>query len=300
MRTGFMAEKKLLVWGSRGFLAHWLLKLNMDFDAYSVSRHDGLYSLLHHWNGSEKLVGTFDTEYELIKYLQPDCLINPAAFANIDGCATEITRSVRDNIDLPSILAEITNQLQIRFIHISTDAVFGLSESQKFETDEPAPVSVYGMTKYLGELAVNEKNPDSLIVRTNFIGRSPRGNSLLDYFVDTMSKGIQVFGYRDVWFCPLGVHALCHGIFSLIKQECRGVIHGVGNSFMSKFELARNVSQILGLSEELVVPAQLPAATPGATRSKLLNLDNSIFRNLIGSQNYLTLDLPSELSAWSN
>ena len=55
---------------------------------------------------------------------QPDWLINCAALANLEACEEHPEQARILNTDLPGELAEACAKRSIRFVHISTDAVF--------------------------------------------------------------------------------------------------------------------------------------------------------------------------------
>ena len=55
-------------------------------------------------------------------------------------------------------------------LHVSTDYVFdGAKGSPYDETDEPAPLSVYGRAKLAGERFVRQIAPESFVVRVGYV-----------------------------------------------------------------------------------------------------------------------------------
>src|SRR4030095_5939366 len=54
----------------------------------------------------------------------PDWLINCAALANLEECEKDPEQAKVLNVDLPAELAKACAERNIRFVHISTDAVF--------------------------------------------------------------------------------------------------------------------------------------------------------------------------------
>ena len=70
----------------------------------------------------------------------------------------------------PGSLLICAREHNIRFVHISTDYVFDGTKTLPYkENDLPNPVSAYGTTKLMGERAVLEKNPSSLIIRAQWL-----------------------------------------------------------------------------------------------------------------------------------
>jgi len=83
------------------------------------------------------------------------------------------------NADAPRVLAEEALRLNALFVHYSTDYVFDGSKTEPWvESDEPNPLSVYGVTKLAGEKAVAEIGGRYLIFRTSWV-YGPHGKNYL-------------------------------------------------------------------------------------------------------------------------
>lgn len=99
---------------------------------------------------------------------RPDWIIHTAAYNNVDGAERDGARQAfLANAYAPSLLAGAAAATGARMLHISTDYVFDGAKMEGYiEDDEPAPISTYGISKYLGELAVRARDPRAIIVRT--------------------------------------------------------------------------------------------------------------------------------------
>ncbi|MDO8622077.1 MAG: dTDP-4-dehydrorhamnose reductase [bacterium] len=100
---------------------------------------------------------------------RPNWIIHTAAYNNMDEAEGAGARQAfLANAYAPSLLASVAVMVGARTLHISTDYVFdGLKTEGYVEDDEPAPISAYGVSKYLGELAVRARDPRAVIVRTS-------------------------------------------------------------------------------------------------------------------------------------
>src|ERR1051325_2051376 len=143
----------------------------------------------------------------LIEAVRPDAMIHTAANANIDSCESDPPGARYLNAEIPGSLAEACAKSDIRFIHISTDAVFdGTKDGVYVEDDLPNPLSIYAQTKLAGEQAVLSANANAAVARVNFFGWSLSGTrSLSEFFVNKLSTGQQCNGFTDVYFCPMFV-----------------------------------------------------------------------------------------------
>ncbi len=115
----------------------------------------------------------------LLDKVQPELIVNPAAYTAVDKAESEPTLAHSINAKAPEVMAQYAASHNIPIIHYSTDYVFdGLKEGQYLETDEVNPQSVYGKTKALGEAAVRNNAPKHIILRTSWVFGSHGGNFL--------------------------------------------------------------------------------------------------------------------------
>ena len=201
---------------------------------------------------------------------QPDWVINCAALANLEECEKHPDQARILNTDLPAQLATACAKRNIKFVHLSTDAVFdGTREGSAYtEEDEPSPPGVYSQTKLDGERAVQDANPQAIIARVNFFGWSLSGyRSLGEFFVNNLSEGKNVNGFTDVIFCPMWVNHLAQTLIAMLKKDLHGLYHVVGAQPMNKYQFGLEVARKFGLDESLISPQSVEKSSLTATRS---------------------------------
>nr|WP_321465535.1 dTDP-4-dehydrorhamnose reductase [uncultured Desulfobulbus sp.] len=126
----------------------------------------------------------------LIREVQPDCLINPAAYTAVDRAESEPELAKAVNTTAVAIMGEEAERLGAWVIHYSTDYVFdGSSPSPYVETDPTNPINVYGLTKRDGDIALQDVCRRHLIFRTSWVVGA-HGNN----FAKTM---LRLAGERD-------------------------------------------------------------------------------------------------------
>lgn len=114
-----------------------------------------------------------------VEIFQPVVIVNAAAYTAVDKAETECEQAMAVNALSTGVLAEFAQSKGACLIHYSTDYVFDGSGSHAWrETDLPAPLSVYGKTKYLGEQAVKKSCTKHLILRTSWVVGAHGGNFL--------------------------------------------------------------------------------------------------------------------------
>ena len=222
---------------------------------------------------------------------QPDAVINCAALANLEECEEYPDRASILNADIPGELAAVCAGRNIRFIHLSTDAVFdGTKEGFYTEEDEPNPQGVYAQTKLDGEGAVQKANPQAIIARVNFYGWSlTNRRSLGEFFVNNLSQEKYVSGFTDVIFCPMLVNHTARLLLAMLEKNLSGLYHVVGAQAMSKYQFGIEIARKFGLKQSHISPKSVEGSDLTVRRSH--NLWLSIHR--------LSTDLGSPIPEFS-
>jgi dTDP-4-dehydrorhamnose reductase len=168
---------------------------------------------------------------QAIADVQPDVVINAAAYTAVDQAEDEPDRAFRINAEAAGEMAAATESFGARFIQISTDYVFdGRKDGPYAEDAKPNPLGIYGRTKLAGEEAVRLANPHRTIVRTAWV-YSPFGHN----FVKTI---IGAAGTRDVLNVvddqhgnPSSALDLAEGLMSLLEVWRGGGAAGLGETY---------------------------------------------------------------------
>ena len=114
-----------------------------------------------------------------VRAARPSIVINPAAFTDVDGAEDAAGLAMAINCEGAATLAAEAYKVGAAIIHFSTDYVFdGRKRSPYLESDDPAPLGVYGRSKLAGDLAVAAANPHHVILRSGWIF-SPNGKNFV-------------------------------------------------------------------------------------------------------------------------
>ncbi len=115
-----------------------------------------------------------------VRSIQPDIIVNAAAYTAVDKAETEPELCTSINATAPGILAELAQASQALLVHYSTDYVFdGTKTSPYLETDLTNPLGVYGASKLAGEQAIIQVDCPHLIFRTTWVYGNRGKNFLL-------------------------------------------------------------------------------------------------------------------------
>ncbi len=267
-----MPRKRLLVTGATGFLGATVVleaaKSNWDV-VTQVHTHEMRIDRAQPVNADLSSIGSGK---RLIEQVQPDAVINCAALANVDDCETNKQLATRLNADLVGELAGTCNSRGTRFVHVSTDAVFGGTPPPYFADTDPAPLNTYGTTKMAGEKQALVMFPGCTVARTNIIGWSPSGTrSLLEFFFTRLKDSVITPGFDDVLFRPATTPQVARQLLALAANTVFGNIHLTGDTLLSKFAFGQLVASTFGFDIELVQPMSIADGAPVARRAN--NLD---------------------------
>lgn len=246
---------KLLITGSSGFLGVHVQRVALarGHEVFAAARSRGPVWL------EGAVQRPFDASREsgelLLELLRPDALISCAAASSIQLCAEQRGLAQRLNRDLPLELARGARRSLTRMVHVSTDLVFdGRHTPQGGYSEDAAthPLSEYGRTKHLGELAVLESNPEALVVRLPLLfGESyGRGRGARDSLLAAVARGEQPICFEDEWRTPLEVEQAARRLVEL-AEDCAatGIVHVAGPERLSRLELGLRVLREAGLAD---------------------------------------------------
>lgn len=164
-------------------------------------------------------IGVAEQIREAVRRIQPQVILNAAAYTAVDRAESEPERAAAINADAPRVLAQEAVQAGALLVHYSTDYVFDGTKIEPWvEEDRPNPLNVYGASKLAGEEAIRAAGGRYLIFRTSWV-YGAHGNN----FLRTM---LRLGGERD----RLSIVSDQHGgptTSSELADATRSIVEGV-------------------------------------------------------------------------
>lgn len=181
----------------------------------------------------------------LAKHVEPDIILNCAAYTAVDKAEQEVSRCFAINKDGARIVAEAAAASNARLIHISTNYVFGTnlpSERRPLREDDPVgPLSVYGQSKLEGEEEVKRiLGEDALIVRTSSL-YGMRGANFPGTMLRLFKERELVKVVNDQLMSPTWAGWLAETLLDLSRIRCGGVLHATNQGSITWYEFAHEV-----------------------------------------------------------
>jgi dTDP-4-dehydrorhamnose reductase len=176
-----------------------------------------------------------------------------AGMTNVEGCedAPEVAGFV--NCRGPATLATVAARRNIPFVYFSTEYVFDGIAGPYLEEDATNPLSVYGKTKWQGELAVLAACPHALILRTTVVYGHDFGQKNFVYsLMRSLSAGRTMRVPEDQISTPTYNRDLAFATIALTERRASGIFHACGPERMNRLEFARGVADFLSLDAGLL------------------------------------------------
>ena len=201
------------------------------------------------------------TDGEAIKKIVKEngiqCIVNCAAYTNVDKAEADEALCRKLNADAPKLLAKAMKEVNGLLVQISTDYVFGgdpyntpCSEDQK-----GTPTGVYGKTKLEGEQNIESVGCDYVIIRTAWL-YSEFGHN----FVKTMLNLTATKPRLTVVFDQAGTPTYAYDLAVAIKAVLadyekenptggyskRGIYHFSNEGVCSWFDFTKKIAELAG------------------------------------------------------
>ena len=207
----------------------------------------------------------------LVREAQPDLIVNPAAFTAVDRAETESELAFRVNAESPAVLAEEALRLRVSLVHYSTDYVFdGAKSSPYLESDEPAPLNVYGHSKLAGDRAVISTGGAALILRTSWVYSMRQGGFVTKVLQWARQQEVmrvvddQISGPTSARMLAELTALLLAGVgadpFAWLAERA-GVYHCAGDGACSRYAWAQEILKRDPRRDEQIVRELLPASS---------------------------------------
>lgn len=229
-------------------------------------------------------ITNYNSVKQLLELTKPDVVVNAAAYTNVNKAENEFESAFAVNAQGAAILAEVCNQMGIRFIHISTDYVFSGADNVIADRDgylpydHTSPLNVYGETKEIGEHWVAGINDSAVVIRTSGV-YSEFGDNFAKTIYNAAKAGRKEFEVvKDQISCPTYAPDLAKAIYEYGHGGCRrksGITHFAGDESISWFEFANRLT--MEFDSVIVSPTEI-ASTQKPNRPKNSSLMTSDLR----------------------
>jgi dTDP-4-dehydrorhamnose reductase len=259
---------KIAVLGSNG-------QLGSDVCAAFEKQGDSVARLTH----AEIEVSSEDSVNSVLTEVKPDFVVNTVAMHHVERCEADPASSFNVNGIGARNIAQWTNENGAALAYISTDYVFGgESTSPYVESDLPAPLNVYGITKLSGEQFTVNGNPRHFVLRVSGIYglqpcRAKGGVNFVELMLKLSKEREELRVVDDEYVSPTPTAQIAEQVVRLSRTDAYGLYHATTEGSCSWYQFAAEIFALTDVKIRLekARPGEFPAKVPRPRYSVLEN-----------------------------
>jgi dTDP-4-dehydrorhamnose reductase len=223
--------KRILILGGSGFLGSELVRASKSFETYFTYNS----SLIKNKNAFPLDLNDIDNFKSILEKTTPNVIVFCARF--------------EDSEKFRKIISLIKN---IKFVFMSSDAVFDGKKGNYSEKDIPNPLTTYGIKKKEFEDIIKEGLDDYIIIRSSYIlGKEEKRSTEI---INALKSNEKLKRFDDMYRNPIYVKDLAKIILSLIETDFKGIINTGGETIITPFSFAKIVANSKNLNNNLIIP----------------------------------------------
>ena len=191
--------------------------------------------------------------FSAVEALNPDIIINCAAYTAVDAAETDWAGTFSVNALGAHHLALACQKKETVLLQISTDYVFdGRSRRPYQPWDSTNPISVYGASKLAGEFYIEKLLSRYYILRTSSL-YGKHGPNFVRAILNQAEKGGALRVVADQVMSPTWSVNLARGILEIIRSQNFGTFHLTDQTDggISWFDFAQTILKLKGLDREI-------------------------------------------------
>ena len=239
-------------------------------------------------DGYEKLdITDIEKVRAFVKAHEINCIINCAAWTNVDKAETagDIVETL--NAVAPENLAKVMKEAGGLLVHISTDYVFGGDpyNTPCREDQKGTPTGVYGLTKLHGEQKIEATGCDHVIIRTAWL-YSEFGHNFVKTMLNLTATKPMLKVVFDQTGTPTYAGDLANVIFDIVENRKfegnTGVYHFSNEGVCSWYDFTKMIALLAGHTDCDIKPCHSDEYPSPVTRPAYSVLDKTKIKETFG------------------
>jgi dTDP-4-dehydrorhamnose reductase len=239
-------QKKILITGSNGLLGQKLIEaLKNQHEVLATSIGDCIISDTTGFLYQSLDITDRNSISNTFENFNPDVVINTAAMTDVDGCEEKKELCDKVNVAAVAYLRDECEKYKAHLIHISTDFIFDGEDGPYSETDEPNPLSYYGLSKLKSEQLLYDSTINWTILRTIILygtAENLQRNNIVLWGRKALKEGKPINIIDDQFRSPTLAEDLAKACVLAIEKQATGIFNASGKDFMSIFEMIERMA----------------------------------------------------------
>ena len=214
---------------------------------------------------------------------KPSVIVHCAAYTAVDKAEDNKDLCMTVNVEGTKNLVEIAKKYDSKIVYISTDYVFDGTKPSEYEvSDQPNPKSVYGESKYLGEIET-QKHTKHFIVRISWVfGKN--GQNFVKTMLRLGKERESLNVVHDQVGSPTYTLDLSRLLVDMIETEKYGTYHATNEEICTWYEFTKEIFKLSNINIPVnpITTDQYPtkAMRPKNSRMSKQSLVNNGFEKL--------------------
>lgn len=256
--------EKIWISGAYGHVGSALVKL-LDCQKYKFIATDK----------NEVDITNIESVHSFCKINRPDIIINCSGLTDLEECANNPDLAYAVNAVGVRNIAQEAEEIGAKLIQISTDDVFGTTESDVplNEFDDIAPRSIYGKSKAAGEKFVRSLMSRYVIIRSSWVYGV--GKDYISLVLNAVKNGQTFIAPNNQFSSPTSAKELAKVLMEFIENEYYGTYHVVCKGCCSRYEYANEILKLTNNENKIMIE---PSLDETDVRPKYSVLDNMMIR----------------------
>jgi len=256
--------EKIWISGANGHVGSALVKM-LDFEKYKYVATDK----------NEVDITNIEAVHSFCKINRPDIIINCSGLTDLQECEANPDMAYAVNAVGVRNIAQEAQEIGAKLIQISTDDVFGTTDSKVLlnEFDDIAPRSVYGKSKAAGEKFMRALMSRYVIIRSSWV--YGLGKDYVRLVLEAAEKGGKFVAPANQYSSPTSAKELAKVLMQFIENEYYGTYHVVCKGCCSRYEYAQEILRLTNNEDKLEL---IPCDDMLDTRPRYSFWDNMMIR----------------------
>lgn len=179
----------------------------------------------------------------VITEYHPDAIIHCAAYTAVDKAEDDYGRAMDVNVKGTLAIAKAAKEIDAKMLYVSTDYVFNGKGKEPFAVNaSKEPLNIYGLTKLLGEQAVQMELTKFFIVRISWVfGKN--GNNFIKTMLRLGQTHDELTVVSDQWGSPTYTADLAPLLCDMISTDKYGIYHATNEGVTNWAEFAAYIME---------------------------------------------------------
>lgn len=289
--------KRVLITGITGLLGRTIFfenKKNPVIDIIGCYYPEKNFSTLNNISKKYLLdVRNKSSAADIIHTEKIDIIIHCASLANVDYVETHKEEAYQTNFLGTKNIVDLCKDYKIKFIHISTNAVYDGNNAPYSEDSPRNPKNYYGKLKVMEEDYVLENLNNFVIVRPILMygWNDPlERENPYTWQLRLQKENKEILLVDDIYANPLLANDCAKIILKIIVKNLTGIFNVAGSEIVSRYEFGLKIAEFTGYNKDKIKPVPNSYFKEIAPRPKNTSFDiskikkelNYITHNIIG------------------